>query len=149
MNHRLLLISYTFLLTSLAAVTAAYMSLRLGYYLGGSIMAGVLGSSLALFTRKESLSSANYIQTAASAAGSIAGLVIIQQASYWLSGQFIPTEKLFLLLLFAAFFGNQIGVLFTPIFIDTWNLKYPSGNAVAALLKELSLIHISEPTRPY
>ena len=100
-------------------------------------MAGVLGSSLAALYKHKVTHLANYIQTMASASGSIAGLVVIQQANYWITGEFISKEVFFLFLIFASMYGSHLGSIFTPVLIDKWQLKYPSGFAVAALIEEL------------
>lgn len=137
MHRNLIFVTYALLLALLAAISAAYMNLKLGYYLGGSIMAGVLGSSLAILYKEKVTHLANYIQTMASASGSIAGLVVIQQANYWLTGEFLSIPSFFLFLTFAAMYGSHVGAIFTPVLIDRWQLKYPSGFAVAALIQEL------------
>ena len=137
MHRNLIFGSYALLLALLAAISAAYMNLKLGYYLGGSIMAGVLGSSLAILYKQKVTHLANYIQTMASASGSIAGLVVIQQANYWLTGEFLSIDNFFLFLVFTAMYGSHLGAIFTPVLIDKWQLKYPSGFAVAALIQEL------------
>lgn len=122
----------------LAAVSAAYMNFKLGFFLGGSILSGVLGSAVAIWFGRDGRHGANYIQTLASAMGSMGGMVTIFQAAHWLGLEQPAPVPMLLFLAVAGLFGVGIGGMLTPLLVDDWKLEFPSGKAVADMLAALS-----------
>ena len=126
------------LLGPLAAVSAAYMNFKLGFFLGGSILTGVLGSVVSLWYGSDGRHGANYIQTLASAMGSLGGMSTILQAAAWLG---LPQPSIWAMIVFlfcAGMYGIAVGSLTTPLLVDKWKLEFPSGRAVADMLRALT-----------
>ena len=59
------------ILGPLGGVTASYMNFSLGFFVGGQVLAGILGSSSPSATAPDGKHGANYMQTAAA---SVAGM---------------------------------------------------------------------------
>ncbi len=122
----------------LAGLSAAYMNFKLGFYLGGSVLAGVLGSVVTILHGAQGRHGANYIQTLASAVGSLGGMSTIIQTMHWLGMPEPSAWKMILLFLGIGMFSTGVGVMFTPLLVDRWRLEFPSGKAVADLLRALT-----------
>src|ERR1019366_7711824 len=75
--------------------------------------------------------------TAASVAGMSAMAVVIQ-AMVWMGMPQPPTLYLVLYMLCIGMYGAGVGMLHTPILVDRLNLVYPSGLAVANILRALT-----------
>ena len=69
--HLLLAATGIFVLGPLAGVTAAYMNFSLGFFVGGQVLAGLLGSTVTCGYGAEGKHGANYIQTAAASVASM------------------------------------------------------------------------------
>ena len=63
--HLLLLGLGIFVLGPLGGIAAAYMNFSLGFYVGGQVLAGILGSTVTLGYGAEGKHGANFIQTSA------------------------------------------------------------------------------------
>jgi hypothetical protein len=82
--HLLLAATGIFLLGPLAGVTAAYMNFSLGFFVGGQVLAGLLGLHRHRGLRRRRKHGANYIQTAAASVASMSGMgVLIRPWSGW------------------------------------------------------------------
>ena len=127
-----------FVLGPLASVSAAYMNFKLGFFLGGSILTGVLGSVVSIWYGREGRHGANYIQTLASAMGSLGGMCAIFQAAAWLGLAQPGLWSMVVFLLCAGLYGIGAGSLTTPLLVDRWKLEFPSGRAVADMLRALT-----------
>lgn len=68
--HALLVCLGIFVLGPLGGVTASYMNFSLGFFVGGQVLAGILGSTVTFGYGAEGKHGANYMQTAAA---SVAG----------------------------------------------------------------------------
>lgn len=137
----LVLIS-AFLLGPLAGFSAAYMNFKIGFFLGGSILAGVLGSWVVLLYGKDGRHGANYIQTLASAVGSMGGMVTVMQAMHWLGLPQPPLWQMTFFFLVTGCFGIGVGMIYTPLLVDQWKLAFPSGKAVADILRTLTDVEL-------
>ena len=73
-----------FILGPLGGVTAAYMNFSLGFFIGGQVLAGILGSVVTLGYGAEGKHGANYLQTMAASVSSMAALGVLIQAMVWL-----------------------------------------------------------------
>jgi uncharacterized oligopeptide transporter (OPT) family protein len=122
----------------LGGVTAAYMNFSLGFFIGGQVLAGILGSVVTLGYGKEGQHGANYMQTMAASVASMAAMGVLIQAMVWLGMEQPPTWHLILFFLCIGMFGVGVGMLYTPILIDRLQLTYPSGLAVANILRALT-----------
>src|SRR5207344_798697 len=94
-------------------ITAAYMTFSLGFSVGAQVLAGILGSVVTYGYGADGKHGANYIQTmAGSKLGPYFGCI--------------------------GMFGIGVGMLYTPILVDKLQLEFPSGHAVANILRALT-----------
>jgi uncharacterized oligopeptide transporter (OPT) family protein len=122
----------------LAGVAAAYMSFSIGFFIGGSVLAGLLGSTVTAGYGVDGRHGANYIQTAASTTATMSGLGVLIQAMVWMGLPQPPAWQLVIYMLCIGMFGTGVGMLYTPILVDRLQLAFPSGLAVANILRALT-----------
>jgi uncharacterized oligopeptide transporter (OPT) family protein len=126
------------LLGPLGGVTAAYMNFSLGFFVGGQVLAGILGSVVTYGYGAEGKHGANYMQTMAASVAGMSGMSVLIQAMAWLGLPEPPTWQLILFFTCIGMFGVGIGMLYTPILVDKMQLAFPSGLAVANILRALT-----------
>ncbi len=136
--HALLLALGIFVLGPLGGLTASYMNFSIGFFVGGQVLAGLLGSTVTYGYGVEGKHGANYIQTAAASVAGMSAMGVLIQAMVWLGLPQPPMWQLVLYMLTIGMFGAGIGMLYTPILIDRMNLVFPSGLAVANILRALT-----------
>lgn len=136
--HLLLGAVALFVLGPLGGVTAAYMQFSLGFFVGGQVLAGILGSSVTYGYGAEGKHGANYMQTMAASVASMAGMAVLIQAMVWLGMPLPAPWKLVVYFGCIGMFGIGVGMLYTPILVDRLQLEYPSGHAVANILRALT-----------
>ena len=136
--HLLLATVGMFVLGPLAGVTAAYMNFSLGFFVGGQVLAGLLGSTVTAGYGPDGKHGANYIQTAAASVASMSGMCVLVQAMVWMGLPQPPVWQLVVYLLCIGMFGAGVGMLYTPILVDRLRLTFPSGLAVANILRALT-----------
>ena len=127
-----------FVLGPLGGVTASYMNFSIGFFVGGQVLAGILGSTVTLGYGPEGKHGANYMQTAAASVAGMAGMGVLIQAMVWMG---LPQPPLWQLALFMGaigMFGAGVGMLYTPVLVDRLQLTFPSGLAVANILRALT-----------
>lgn len=136
--YLLLALVAVLILGPLGGVTAAYMNFSLGFFIGGQVLAGILGSVVTLGYGPEGKHGANYMQTMAASVSSMAAMGVLIQAMVWLGMEQPPTWQLIVFFLCIGMFGVGVGMLYTPILVDKLKLTYPSGLAVANILRALT-----------
>ena len=122
----------------LGGVTASYMNFSIGFFVGGQVLAGILGSTVTLGYGPEGKHGANYMQTAAASVASMAGMGVLIQAMVWMGLPQPPAWQLMLFMGAIGMFGAGVGMLYTPILVDRLQLTFPSGLAVANILRALT-----------
>ncbi len=127
-----------FILGPLGGITAAYMNFALGTFVGGQVLAGILGSVVTIGYGAEGKHGANYMQTMAASVASMSAMGVLIQAMVWLGMPSPPAWLLVLYFLCIGMFGVGVGMLYTPILVDKLQLTYPSGLAVANILRALT-----------
>ncbi|MCK6591031.1 MAG: OPT/YSL family transporter [Polyangiaceae bacterium] len=127
-----------FILGPLGGIAAAYMNFSLGFFVGGQVLAGILGSAVTYGYGPEGKHGANYMQTMAASVASLAGMAVLIQAMVWLKMPMPPAASLMLFFGCIGMFGVGLGMLYTPILVDRLRLEYPSGHAVANILRALT-----------
>ena len=127
-----------FVLGPLGGIAAAYMNFSLGFFVGGQVLAGILGSAVTYGYGPEGKHGANYMQTMAASVASMAGMAVLIQAMVWLGMPMPPVVPLIAFFCCIGMFGVGIGMLYTPILVDRLRLEYPSGHAVANILRALT-----------
>jgi len=136
--HALLAAAGILVLGPLAGVTAAYMNFSLGFFVGGQVLAGLLGSAVTAGYGADGKHGANYIQTAAASVASLSGMGVLVQAMVWMGLPQPPAWQLVAYMLCIGMFGAGVGMLYTPILVDRMQLTFPSGLAVANILRALT-----------
>jgi uncharacterized oligopeptide transporter (OPT) family protein len=127
-----------FLLGPLGGIAAAYMNFSVGFFVGGQVLAGILGSVVTYGYGSEGKHGANYIQTtAASVAGMMAMSTLIQSMT-WLGMPPVPAWQLVTYMLCIGMMAAGIGMLYTPLLVERMQLQFPSGLAVANILRALT-----------
>src|SRR5437868_8853560 len=127
-----------FILGPLGGVSAAFMNFSIGFFIGGQVLAGILGSTVTLPYGREGKHGANYMQTMAASVAGMCGMAVLVQAMVWLGLPEPPAWQLVLYFLCIGMFGVGIGMLYTPLLVDRMQLAYPSGFAVANILRALT-----------
>ena len=127
-----------FILGPLGGITASYMNFSLGFFVGGQVLAGILGSVITYGYGAEGKHGANFMQTMAASVASMAAMGVLIQAMVWLGLPIPPAWQLVIYFLCVGMFGVGVGMLFTPILVDRLQLTYPSGLAVANILRALT-----------
>src|SRR5882757_898149 len=122
----------------LGGVTAAFMNFSIGFFVGGQVLAGILGSTVTYGYGPEGKHGANFMQTCAASVASLSSMAVIIQAMVWLGLPQPPAWQMVLYLACIGMFGAGVGMLFTPILVDRLKLPYPSGLAVANILRALT-----------
>ena len=127
-----------FVLGPLGGLAAAYMNFSLGFFVGGQVLAGILGSTVTFGYGAAGRHGANYIQTTAASVAGMSGMAVVIQAMTWLGLPRPPIWELIVYMLCIGMFGVGVGMLYTPILVDRLQLKFPSGLAVANILRALT-----------
>ena len=122
----------------LGGVTAAYMNFSIGFFVGGQVLAGILGSTVTLGYGPDGKHGANYMQTAAASVAGMAAMSVLLQAMVWMGLPQPPVWQLILFMGATGMFGAGVGMLYTPILVDRLQLTFPSGLAVANILRALT-----------
>lgn len=126
------------ILGPLGGISAAFMNFSIGFFVGGQVLAGILGSTVTLPYGPEGKHGANYMQTMAASVAGMCGMAVLVQAMAWLGLPEPATWKLVLYFMCIGMFGVGIGMLYTPILVDRMQLAFPSGFAVANILRALT-----------
>ncbi|HKN10789.1 MAG TPA: OPT/YSL family transporter, partial [Pseudomonadota bacterium] len=127
-----------FILGPLGGLAAAYMNFSLGFFVGGQVLAGILGSTVTFGYGAPGRHGANYIQTTAASVAGMSAMAVVIQAMSWLGLPPPPMWQLIAYMLCIGMFGVGVGMLYTPILVDRLQLKFPSGLAVANILRALT-----------
>src|SRR2546427_2604604 len=136
--HVLLAAVAIFILGPLGGISAAFMNFSIGFFVGGQVLAGILGSTVTLPYGPEGKHGGNYMQTMAASVAGLCGMGVLIQAMVWLGLPEPPFWKLVLYFMCIGMFGVGIGMLYTPLLVDRMQLSYPSGFAVANILRALT-----------
>ncbi|HUM13787.1 MAG TPA: OPT/YSL family transporter [Myxococcaceae bacterium] len=136
--HGMLAAVALLILGPLGGVAAAYMSFTLGVFVPGQILAGILGSVVTYPYGAQGRHGANYMQTMAASVASLGAMAVLIQASVWLGMEMPPAWQLVLFITCVGMFGVGVGMLYTPILVDRMRLDYPSGYAVANIIRALT-----------
>ncbi len=136
--HALLVCLGVFVLGPLGGVTASFMNFSLGFFVGGQVLAGILGSTVTFGYGAEGKHGANYMQTAAASVAGMSAMGVLIQAMVWMGLPQPPVWQLVAYMLCIGMFGVGVGMLYTPMLVDRMQLTYPSGYAVANILRALT-----------
>jgi len=126
------------ILGPMGGVSAAFMNFSIGFFVGGQVLAGILGSAVTLPYGPEGKHGANYMQTMAASVAGMCAMSALVQAMVWLGLPQPPFWVMVLYFMCIGMFGVGLGMLYTPILVDRLQLTYPSGLAVANILRALT-----------
>ena len=128
------------ILGPLGGVTASYMNFSLGFFVGGQVLAGILGSTITFGYGPEGKSRAQTTLGPTAAASRWRAWVrwvwSFRPWSGWACAS--PVAYLVLYMMCIGMYGAGVGMLYTPILVDRLKLPYPSGLAVANILRALT-----------
>ncbi|MGO4305642.1 OPT/YSL family transporter [Cupriavidus sp. RAF12] len=136
--HALLGAAGMLVLGPLGGVAAAYMNFSLGFFVGGQVLAGILGSAVTAGYGAAGRHGANYIQTAAASVAGMGGMAVVIQAMGWMGMAAPSLWQLIGYMLCIGMYGVGVGMLYTPLLVDRMQLTFPSGLAVANILRALT-----------
>ena len=136
--HLLLGAAGMLILGPLGGIAAAYMNFSLGFFVGGQVLAGILGSAVTAGYGASGRHGANYIQTAAASVAGMSGMAVVIQAMGWMGMAPPPMWQLIGYMLCIGMYGVGVGMLYTPLLVDRMQLTFPSGLAVANILRALT-----------
>src|SRR5919204_2026632 len=80
----------------LGGIAASYMNFSLGFFIGGQVLAGILGSAVTYGYGPEGKHGANYMQTMAASVASMSGMCVLIQGMVWLGIPLPPAWALVL-----------------------------------------------------
>jgi hypothetical protein len=136
--HVMLSVVAITILGPLGGISAAFMNFSIGFFVGGQVLAGILGSVVTLPYGPEGKHGANYMQTMAASVAGMCAMAVLIQAMVWLDLPPVPEWKMVLFLTCIGMFGVGVGMLYTPVLVDRMQLTFPSGFAVANILRALT-----------
>lgn len=122
----------------LGGIAASYMNFSLGFYVNAQVMAGILGSIVTLGYGPAGRHGANYMQTMAASVAGMMAMSCLLQARVWMGLPPVPTWQLVIYMLAIGMLGAGVGMLYTPTLVERMQLTYPSGLAVANILRALT-----------
>src|SRR5438045_6338709 len=122
----------------LGGLAAAFMNFSLGFFVGGQVLAGILGSTVTFGYGAQGRHGANFIQTTAASVAGMSAMAVVIQAMAWLGLPQPPVWQLILYMMCIGMFGVGVGMLYTPILVDRLPLTFPSRLAVANILRALT-----------
>src|SRR2546423_5992580 len=111
--HILLACVAVLILGPLGGISAAFMNFSIGFFVGGQVLAGILGSTVTLPYGPEGKHGANYMQTMAASVAGMCGMAVLIQAMVWLGIPEPPAWKLILYFTCLGMFGVGVGMLNT------------------------------------
>ena len=94
--HLLLSAVAILILGPLGGISAAFMNFSIGFFVGGQVLAGILGSAVTLSYGPEGKHGANYMQTMAASVAGMCGMSGLVQAMVWLGLPQPPVWQLIL-----------------------------------------------------
>ena len=113
--HLMLAAVAIFVLGPLGGISAAFMNFSIGFFIGGQVLAGILGSTVTLRYGPEGKHGANYMQTLAASVAGMCGMAVLIQARDWLALPEVPVWQLILYFVCIGMFGVGVGMLYTPM----------------------------------
>ena len=122
----------------LGGLAASYMNFAVGFYVNAQVMAGILGSIVTLGYGAAGRHGANYMQTMAASVAGMMAMSSLLQARVWMGLPPVPTWQLVTYMLAIGLLGCGIGMLYTPVLVERMKLTYPSGLAVANIIRALT-----------
>src|SRR6516162_11445359 len=94
--HILLSAVAILILGPLGGISSAFMNFSIGFFVGGQVLAGILGSTVTLPYGPEGKHGANYMQTMAASVAGMGAMAVLVQAMVWLGLPEPPPWKMVL-----------------------------------------------------
>src|SRR5258707_10536746 len=102
------------ILGPLGGITAAFMNFSIGFFVGGQVLAGILGSAVTFGYGSEGKHGANYIQTMAASVAGMCGMAGGGRGPGWVGVPPPPPRGPGFFFFFLRKFGGGGGGVFTP-----------------------------------
>jgi hypothetical protein len=112
-------------------VTASYMNFSIGFFVGGQVVAGILGSTVTFGYGPRASTAPTTCRPPRPSVAGMAAMGVLIQAMVWLGLPQPPVWQLMLFMGAIGMFGAGVGMLYTPSLVDRLQLTFPSGLAVA------------------
>src|SRR5437016_12760034 len=116
--HIMLVCVAIFILGPLGGISAAFMNFSIGFFVGGQVLAGILGSTVTLPYGPEGKHGGNYMQTMAASVAGLCGMGVLIQAMIWLGIPEPPAWQLVIYFLSIGMFGIGVGMLYTTLLVN-------------------------------
>src|SRR5438034_7557683 len=100
-----------FILGPLGGIAAAYMNFSLGFFVGGQVLAGILGSVVTFGYGAPGKHGANYMQSMAASVAGMAAMGVLIQTMLWLGLAEPPTWQLIAYFLCIGMLWGGLGML--------------------------------------
>src|SRR5258707_2339250 len=113
--HALLIAFGVLVLGPLGGVAASYMNFSLGFFVGGQVLAGILGSTVTYGYGADGKHGANYMQTAAASVAGMSAMGVLIQAMIWMGLPQPPVWQMVPYMLCIGMFRARVGMALTPI----------------------------------
>src|SRR2546428_8889246 len=102
------------ILGPLGGLAASYMNFSLGFFVGGQVLAGILGSTITYGYGVPGRHGANYIQTTAASVAGMSAMAVGIQALSGLGLPQPPVWQLIFFMLCIGMVGVGVGMVFKP-----------------------------------
>src|SRR5690349_6401156 len=103
--HLMLSLVSILVLGPLGGISGAFMNFSIGFFVGGQVLAGILGSVVTLPYGPEGKHGANYMQTMAASVANMCAMAPLVQAMVWMGLPVPPAWQLILYYLCIGMFG--------------------------------------------
>src|ERR1043165_8311325 len=95
-DHPMLAVVALLILGPLGGISAAFMNFSIGFFVGGQVLAGILGSTVTLPYGPEGKHGGNYMQSMAASVAGMCAMGVLMQAMVWLGLPEPPVWKIIL-----------------------------------------------------
>src|ERR1700689_4686480 len=110
--HLMLAAAAILVLGPLGGISAAFMNFSIGFYVGGQVLAGILGSVVTLPYGPEGKHGANYMQTMARSGAGMGAIGVLLQARHWLGMPEVASWQLIIFYGCIGMFGVGVGMVY-------------------------------------
>src|SRR4026208_1027031 len=94
--HLMLSVVAVFILGPLGGISSSFMNFSIGFFVGGQVLAGILGSTVTYGYGPDGNHGATFMQTCASSVAGLSSMAVVIQAMVWLGLPEPPAWQLIL-----------------------------------------------------
>src|SRR5262249_31479132 len=111
------------------------MNFSIGFFVGGQVLPALRGPTVTSGWGIGGKPGATYTQRAPASVAGLSAMGVLIQAMVWMGLPQPPVWQMVLYFLCIGMFAAGVGMLYTPILVDRMQLTFPSGLAVANILR--------------